>query len=60
MRFWQSNNSLKNIESAIPNINAFNKKVQEAMNKEEGEVGAFIYDGSGKTFEIAQLFNDMY
>jgi hypothetical protein len=54
------NNSLKNIESAIPNINAFNKKVQEAMNKEEGEVGAFIYDGSGKTFEIAQLFNDMY
>ena len=54
------NNSLKNIESAIPNINAFNKKVQEAMNKEEGEVGAFIHDGSGKTFEIAQLFNDMY
>jgi|TARA_R100000479_G_scaffold58_1_gene44 hypothetical protein len=52
--------SLKNIETAIPNINALNKKLQEAMNKEEGEVGAFIYDGSGKTFEIAQLFNDMY
>lgn len=52
--------SLKNIETAIPNINAFNKKVQEAMNKEEGEVGSFMYDGSGKTFEIAQLFNDMY
>ncbi len=52
--------SLKNIETAIPNINAFNKKMQEAMNKEEGEVGSFIYDGSGKTFEIAQLFNDMY
>lgn len=52
--------SLKNIETAIPNINAFNKRLQEAMNKEEGEVGSFIYDGSGKTFEIAQLFNDMY
>ena len=52
--------SLKNIETAIPNINAFSKRIQEAMNKEEGEVGSFIYDGSGKTFEIAQLFNDMY
>lgn len=52
--------SLKNIEAAIPNINAFNKRLQEAMNKEEGEVGSFVYDGSGKTFEIAQLFNDMY
>lgn len=52
--------SLKNIETAIPNINAFSKRLQDAMNKEEGEVGAFIYDGSGKTFEIAQLFNDMY
>jgi len=52
--------SLKNIETAIPNINAFNKRLQEAMNKEEGEVGSFVYDGSGKTFEIAQLFNDMY
>jgi len=52
--------SLKNIETAIPNINAFNERLQEAMNKEEGEVGSFIYDGSGKTFEIAQLFNDMY
>ncbi len=52
--------SLKNIETAIPNINAFNKKIQDAMNKEEGEVGSFLYDGSGKTFEIAQLFNDMY
>jgi hypothetical protein len=52
--------SLKNIETAIPNINAFSKRIQEAMNKEEGEVGAFVYDGSGKTFEIAQLFNDMF
>lgn len=52
--------SLKNIETAIPNINAFSKRIQEAMNKEEGEVGSFVYDGSGKTFEIAQLFNDMY
>lgn len=52
--------SLKNIETAIPNINAFSKRIKEAMNKEEGEVGSFIYDGSGKTFEIAQLFNDMY
>ncbi len=52
--------SLKNIETAIPNINAFSKRIQDAMNKEEGEVGSFIYDGSGKTFEIAQLFNDMY
>ena len=52
--------SLKNIETAIPNINAFNKRLQDAMNKEEGEVGSFVYDGSGKTFEIAQLFNDMY
>ena len=52
--------SLKNIETAIPNLNAFNNRLQEAMNKEEGEVGSFIYDGSGKTFEIAQLFNDMY
>jgi len=54
------NKSLKNIETAIPNINAFSKRIQEAMNKEEGEVGSFVYDGSGKTFEIAQLFNDMY
>ena len=52
--------SLKNIETAIPNINAFSKRIQDAMNKEEGEVGSFVYDGSGKTFEIAQLFNDMY
>lgn len=52
--------SLKNIETAIPNINAFSKRLQDAMNKEEGEVGSFVYDGSGKTFEIAQLFNDMY
>ena len=52
--------SLKNIETAIPNINAFSKRVQDAMNKEEGEVGSFVYDGSGKTFEIAQLFSDMY
>lgn len=52
--------SLKNIETAIPNINAFSKRIQDAMSKEEGEVGSFIYDGSGKTFEIAQLFNDMY
>ena len=52
--------SLKNIETAIPNINSFNKRLQDAMNKEEGEVGSFVYDGSGKTFEIAQLFNDMY
>jgi len=52
--------SLKNIETAIPNINALNKRLQDAMNKEEGEVGSFVYDGSGKTFEIAQLFNDMY
>ena len=52
--------SLKNIETAIPNFNVAWKQIQEAMNKEEGEVGSFIYDGSGKTFEIAQLFNDMY
>lgn len=52
--------SLKNIETAIPNINALQKKLEEAKNKKEGEVGAFIYDGSGKTFEIVNLFSDMY
>mgnify|MGYP003109499189 CR=1 FL=1 len=52
--------SLKNIETAIPNINAFSKRIQDAINKEEGEVGSFIYDGSGRTGQVAQLFNDMY
>lgn len=52
--------SLKNIETAIPNINALQKKLEEAKSKKDGEVGAFIYDGSGKTFEIVNLFSDMY
>jgi hypothetical protein len=52
--------SLKNIETAIPNINALHKRLEEAKSKKDGEVGAFIYDGSGKTFEIVNLVNDMY
>ncbi len=52
--------SLKNIETAIPNINALYKRLEEAKSKKDGEVGAFIYDGSGKTFEIVNLVNDMY
>lgn len=52
--------SLKNIETAIPNINALHKRLEEAKSKKDGEVGSFIYDGSGKTFEIVDLVNDMY
>lgn len=52
--------SLKNIETAIPNINALYNRLEEAKSKKDGEVGAFIYDGSGKTFEIVNLINDMY
>ncbi len=52
--------SLKNIETAIPNINALHNRLEEAKSKKDGEVGAFIYDGSGKTFEIVNLVNDMY
>ena len=52
--------SLKNIETAIPNVNALHKRLQDAIGKEQGEVGSLIYDGSGRTFEIVDLFNDMF
>ena len=60
MKLAKYDKKLTDLQTAIPNINTLASKVNDAINKEDGEIGAMIHDGTGDTYNIAKILHDLY
>jgi len=60
MKLAKYDKKLNDLQTAIPNINTLASKVNDAINKQDGEVGAMIHDGTGETYNVAKILHDLY